>query len=386
MLTRLKGFLILLTMALLPTFLIWLPFFARLKSFWGIPLPLMGMATIVANYDGPLFMVVAKTFYNPEMIKNLFQFPLPVEYYAAHFPLFPLLIRVFSYTLGYPYAMLAVTLASSFLALYFFNRLAKSFVGKEDSLWLTLVFAFLPARWLIVRSVGSAEPLFIAGLIASVYYFRKGNYWRAAIWGIVAQLTKSPGILLFLAYLAIIIGPEIKRLSISSLAKWPEILALKKVFPILLIPLSLLSVFILYGIKLGDFLAYFHSGDNIHLFFPPFSIFNYSAPWVGTFWLEEVIFVYLLGLLGLSNLIRNKEIVLSWVTGVFLVSLFFVAHRDVIRYALPTVPFLLISFYPTLIRREFKTIMVLLIIPIYLFSLAYISQNVMPISDWAPFL
>ena len=102
--------------------------------------------------------------------------------------------------------------------------------------------------------------------------------------------------------------------------------------------------------------------------------------------MEEVILVYLLGLLGLANLIRNKETVLSWVTAIFLVSLFFVAHRDVIRYALPAVPFLLISFSPTLVKKEFRIIMLLLIIPTYLFSLAYISQNVMPISDWAPFL
>ena len=148
MLARFKGLLFLVALSLLPTLLIWLPFFARLKSLWGIPLPDSGMATIVANYDGPLFMVVAKTFYNPELIKNLFQFPLPVEYYAAHFPLFPLLIRTFSFALGFPYAMLGITLVSSFLALYFFKRLAEEFVGRENSLFLTLVFALLPARWL----------------------------------------------------------------------------------------------------------------------------------------------------------------------------------------------------------------------------------------------
>ena len=70
MLARFKGLLFLVAMSLLPTLLIWLPFFARLKSLWGIPLPDSGMATIVANYDGPLFMVVAKTVYNPELTKT----------------------------------------------------------------------------------------------------------------------------------------------------------------------------------------------------------------------------------------------------------------------------------------------------------------------------
>jgi len=386
MISRLKGLLPIIIISFLPTLLIWLPFFARLKSLWGIPLPPGGMATIVANYDGPLFMVVAKTFYNPEAIKNLFQFPLPVEYYAAHFPLFPILIKSLSFLLNLPYSMLTITLASSFLALYFFKKLAQEFVGSQNALWLTFIFAVLPARWLIVRSVGSAEPLFVAAIVASVYYFRRKSYWLAGIWGALAQFTKSPGILLFVAYFISIIYPELKKLSVTPLNKWPEVLNLKKVYPISSIPLTLLVIFIIYQIRLGDFLAYFHSGDNIHLFFLPFSIFNYSSPWVGTFWLEEVIFVYLLGLLGLFNLIKNKESVMSWVTGLFLTSLFFVAHRDVIRYALPIVPFLIISYAPTLIRREFRIIVLLLIIPIYLFSLSYISQNVMPISNWAPFL
>lgn len=386
MISRLKGLLAIVIISILPSLFLWLPFFLRIKSIWGIPLPQSGMATIVANYDGPLFMVVAKSLYNPEAIKSFFEFPLKVEYYAAHFPLFPLFIRLAALLLGYPYAMLAVTLLSSLLALYFFKKLAEEFVGKENSLWLTLVFAFLPARWLIVRSVGSAEPLFIAGVLASVYYFRKNRFLLAGIWGSVAQLTKSPGILLFIAYLACIIAPAISKLSVSAIGDWPRVLNIKKIYPILLIPLSLLIIFLFYQIRLGDFLAYFHSGDNIHLVFPPFSIFNYSAPWVGTFWLEEVIFVYLLGLFGLAALIRNKETVLAWVTGIFLFSIFFVAHRDIVRYALPIVPFLLIAFSPTLIRKDTRIIILFLIIPIYLFSLSYISQNAMPISDWTPFL
>jgi len=382
---KLKGFLFVLTVSLLPTLFIWLPFFARLTSFWGIPLHENGMATIVSNYDGPLYLAVAKTFYDPQTIKTSFQFPLPVEYYAAHFPLFPLLTKLLAYLLGYPYAMLAITLASSVVATYFFKKLAEEYVDYKDTYFLTFVFALFPARWLIVRSVGAAEPLFIAGILASVYYFRKKNYWASGLWGAVAQLTKSPGILLFVAYGLALIYPEIKRLSVSKFAKW-EGVDIKKIYPLLLIPAALLAVFVIYQIRLNDFLAYFHSGDNIHLMFPPFSIFNYSSPWVGTFWLEEVIFVYLFGLLGLFNMIKNKDTIVAWVSGIFLFSLFFVTHRDIIRYVLPIVPFLLLTFSPYLIKREFKIAFFFLIIPVYLFSLAYISQNVMPISDWAPFL
>ena len=372
MLDKIKNFIPILLISLIPTILIWLPFFSRAKTLWNIPLPQNGMATIIANYDGPLYLITAKTLYNKTEIAANYQFPLPTEYYAAHFPLFPLLIRTFSTVSNYPYAMLITTLISSILAIYFFNKLISTFVEKKDALFLTLLFSIFPARWLVVRSVGSADPLFVAGIIASVYYFKDKKYWLAAIWGVIAQLTKSPGILLFISYAIYFI--------------WQKRLDIKKYIPLLLIPFSLLAVFAFYGMVTGDFFAYFHSGDNIHLSFPPFQIFNYSAPWVGTFWLEEIIFIYLIGALGVYKLFQRKEYELATFSAVFFTLTLFIAHRDLVRYVLPLVPFLFVAFSDILIKKEFKIALGVIIIPIFLYSLAFISQNVMPISNWAPFL
>jgi hypothetical protein len=382
---KIKRLLPIVAISLIPTLLVWLPFFLRLGNFWGIPLPQNGMATIVANYDGPLYIVAAKSFYNPETI-NTFEFSLPAKYYAAHFPLFPLLIKALAVFFGFPYAMLTLTLATSLLALYFFYKFIKDYVNEKNALLLTLIFSLLPARFLIVRSVGSPEPLFVAAIIASIYYFRKEKYLWAGIWGAIAQLTKSPGIVLFLAYGGVILSARLGKIATAGAANWFKSLELKKYLPLILIPAALLIVFIFYGLTLGDFFAYFRSGDNIHLIFPPFSIFNYSAPWVGTFWLEEVIFVYLFGVLTIVRLINFRERVLAWFVGIFFASLLFVSHRDLIRYALPLTPFVILAFSETLLKREFKIALAVLAIPIYLFSLAYISQNVMPISDWTPFL
>lgn len=382
---KLKNILSIILISLVPTILLWIPFFFRLKSVWGIPIPQTGMGTIVANYDGPLHIVVAKTLYNPALVGG-FEFGLPDSYYAAHFPLYPVLIRVFAPIFGFPYSMLLVTLLGSIIATYFFYVFIQEFVKKENALWVTLIFALFPARWLIVRSVGSAEPLFLASIIASLHYFRKEKYLMAGIWGAIAQITKSPAILLYLAFFLYLALPRLKTFATITASKWATTVDFKKIFSISLIPLALLSVFIFYKIQLNDFLAYFHSGDNIHLFFPPFQIFNYSQPWVGTFWLEEVIFVYLFGLLGLIKLVQMKESHLVWFVGIFFASTLFVSHRDIIRYSLPVVPFLFAAFSDTLVKKEFKLAFAVLIVPIYLFSLAYISQNVMPISDWAPLL
>jgi len=385
MMKKIQRLLLLVAISLIPTFFVWLPFFARLKSLWGIPLPQVGMATIVSNYDGPIYLVIAKSLYNPDIIGASFQFPLPLEYYAAHFPLFPFLIRLFSIFLGFPYSMLFITVAASCLATYFFYKFIRQYQNEGNSLFLALVFSLFPARWLIVKSVGSAEPLFMAGLLASIYYFQNKKYLLAGIWGALAQLAKPPGILLFVAYILAIFAPVIKN-AITTNKNILKLTEIKKYWPILFIPLALVLVFSLFGLQFKNFWAYFNSGDNIHLMFPPFSIFNYSAPWVGTFWLEEVVFIYLLGILGVLKLIKEKDHVVSWFAGIFILSILFVAHRDIVRYALPAVPFIIKAYSNTLITKEFKIAFAIIIIPIFLFSLAYISQNTMPISNWAPFL
>lgn len=374
---RLKALIPLVLMTLIPTLLIWIPFFYQLKSFWTIPLPQQGMATIVSNFDGPLYIVAAKTLYNPELIGEMYQFPLSNEYYSAHFPLFPVLIKLFALILGHPYSMLFVTVVSSFLALFFFYKHAQDITDNHNALWLTMIFAVFPARWLIVRSVGSPEPFFIACILASTYFFGKQKFLWAGIWGLLAQMTKSPAILLFIAYFLQIVLTQIKDFRNFKPLKY---------LPLLLIPLGVAIVFSFYKLVYGDFWVYFKSGDNMHLFFPPFQIFNYNASWVGTFWLEEVILIYLIGILGVYRLYQEKLYTYFFFALTFFIPLLFVAHRDLMRYALPLVPFLLLGYKDFLIKKEFKVALAALIIPVYLYSLTFISQNTMPISDWAPFL
>jgi len=383
---KFSKFLIITCFSIIPVLLIWLPFLLKLESFWGIPLPQTGLATIASNYDGPLYIVVAKTFYNSQKIMENYSFTLPVEYYAAHFPLYPFLIYLFSFFTNSPYAMLFVTQISSIFALWYFYLLANKILKNENkALFLTFIFSIFPARWLIVRSVGSPEPLFVGLILASLFYFLKKNYLLAGIFGGLAQFTKSPAILLFFAYALYLISTHISAIGNKKVIDWIKEFEIKTAF-ILFIPLSLIGLFYIYFLTMNDFFAYFNSGDNIHLFFPPFQIFNYSAPWVNTHWLEEIIFIYTIGAMGLINLVKQKYNVLAWFYAIFFTSLLFVSHRDILRYASPIIPLLIISFEKTLNSREFKYILILIIIPIYLFALTFISQNTMQISDWTSLL
>lgn len=385
---KLRVFLILGFVSLVTTFILWLPFILKLPQFWGMKLNTGGMATVVANYDGPYYIVAAKTLYNPELIAKNFSFPLSPIYYSAHYPLFPLLIRGIATLIpwaNYPYAMIAVTLSTSILAAWMFYLLLNQLGLKKEGLWLSTLFLVLPSRYLITRSIGSPEPLFILLIISSIYFFDRRNYWLAGLFGALAQITKPPAILLFFSYILAVMVPYWGELARTSAANWLKKLPWKT-YPLLLIPAALLGLWGFYGHTYGSFFAYFHSGDNIHLQFPPFQIFNPNQPWVGTFWLEEIIWIYLFGALATVYLIKQRRAALASFTGVFFFSLLFVSHRDLARYSLPLVPFAFVAFSNVLSKPEFKWIMALLILPIYLFAIAFITNNVTPVSDWSPLL
>jgi Gpi18-like mannosyltransferase len=255
-----------------------------------------------------------------------------------------------------------------------FYKYLREFKLSKNAWWLTLVFMIFPARWLAVRSIGSPEPWFIFFILASLYFFKKGKYFYAAVLGALAQLTKSPAILLFGAYGIYLLIQSIKLKKIQFQA-WP-LLLMVAVVPLL---------FWFYGVRTGDFLAYFHSGDNIHLFWPPFSVFT-RQDWVGNFWLEDIIWTWLIFGLGILKLKKKNLTIEYYFAGLYFISTLFVAHRDISRYILPIAPLVLIGWNKTLQKKEFMIIAAILVIPIILFTWNFLLNNTAPIADWAPYL
>jgi len=375
-------FLFLLT--ILSTITLWLPFILEIGG--------KNMLSVFANYDGPYYLVVAKTLYDRLKISTIFSLPTSLEYYPAHLPAYPLLIKLLNLFMPGPWAMLSVTVLSTCFAVSFFYLLLKKFRLSTNPFWLSICFLFLPARWLVVRSIGSPEPLFIGAILASFYFFKsafdKGennlfspfksvtlDFFLAGVFGAIAQITKTPGILLFVGYALYLFYRWLK----TQKMPW-------EAYPLLLIPLSIIPTFWFYQIKTGDFLAYFHSGDNFHLVFPPFQSFITGRNWIGDFWLEDMIYVYFLGILTVLQLIKLKYFDLASFAGVFFTATLFISHRDLSRYSLPLIPFSLIAFSPFLERREFKIAFFFILIPIYLYAINFISHNTAPIADWTPYL
>ena len=345
------------------TALVWLPFFKNGQ-----------MSRVFANYDGPNYIIIAKCWYDKTCIRKKFSLPLPLEYYPAHFPGYSFLISIFDQFLPGWWAMLLVNLISTGTMITTFYFLLKELKIKGP-LFLSAILLFLPARVLVLRSVGAPETLFISALLLSILFFRKKNYLLSGISLAIAQVTKTPAILLFLAYtISILINDKFK------IKKW-----LKK-WPLLLGPLAILPVFLLFRQQTGDFLAYFYSGDNFHLVQLPFQSFIASRSWLGDFWLEDIIYIYLLGGLAIAYLYKKyRWDIITIFPGIFYLSTLFVTHRDISRYSAPLYPFWLIAFASFLKKKEFKIVFWLLLPAVYLYAINFINYNTAPVADWTPY-
>lgn len=317
----------------------------------------VGMRTVYQNYDGPYYAAVAKCFYNKDCLGKSFDFPLKLEYYPAHFPLYPLLIRLIG-QMGLIRAGVFINLLAGVAGAIAVYEVA------NRKLWAGLAWLFFWPRMWAARSIAGPETLFILFIVLSLWFYDKKKYFYSGILGTLAVVTKSPGILLFVAYLF----------------NWN-----KKAWPVLLIPLGLLGVFGVFGVTTGDFLAYFHSGDNIHLQALPFRVFDSNQSWVGTFWLEDILWIYLIGGIGVARAIRKNR-VFGVFGAVFYATILFVSHRDIARYSLPLVPVVLLGLSDILEKKEVKWAIALLVIPMFFYTINFLTHNQLPIADWGPFL
>lgn len=339
----------------------------------------VSLETVFFNYDGPNYMIISKCGYNKNCIGPNFSLPQPVEYYPAHLPGYPILINFVSNFVSTPKAMLLVTLFGSiFLTLILFEFL-KLFIKKKTAYWLSILFLFFPARLFVLRQIGAPETWFLASIIASVFYFKKGKYLVAAIFAALAQTLKTPGILLFASYGIMAIYELIKNKNFG--------VVFKKYFWFILTPIIIFAIFTLYRLQTGDFWAYFHSGDNFHLNALPYLVFISTKSWINTIWLEDILYLYLIAIYGVYHLFKKYKFdIITIFPLVFTIATLFVAHRDISRYITPVYPFLLLAFAKFLNKKSLKIIFIILIPAILLYAINFVVGNVAPIANWAPFL
>lgn len=365
---------LLLTITFVSTFLVWFGFYKNFPQKLGFPSTTL--ETVFANYDGPNYMVVAKCLYDKDCIAKNFSLPQPLEYYPAHLPGFPLLIRYFSLFTNTPKGMLLATLFGSLffsvVSFYFY----KLFFKEKTAFWLAFLTIFFPARLFVLRLVGAPETWFLSFTLLSIIFFKKKNLLISAIFAALSQLLKSPGILLFVAYFIIAVLDYLKTKKFNY-----------RYLFYLLVPFTATGIFYYYYLQTGDFLAYFHSGDNIHLTPFPYQVFVSTRAWINTIWLEDVIYVFALCFFAVAKLWKKYKLDILFIFPlIFTIASVLVAHRDISRYMIPVYPFVFLAFGKKIASFKVRLIFFLLIPAVILYAINFIIGNIAPITTWAPYL
>lgn len=369
---------VLIILTVLVSLSFWFAFYNNLPQKLGFPKT--SLETVYSNYDGPNYMVISKCGYSKSCIATNFSLPMPLEYYPAHFPGFPLIIKYFSFYTITPKAMLLASLFGSvFLSVisyYFFGL----FLNSQKSFILSLLMIFFPARLLVLRLVGAPETWFIALTLLSIILFHRQKYFYSASMAALSLLLKSPGILLFGVYILLALLEYKNNKNLYQI--------IKRYYPYLIFaPITVFSIFYTYYLQTGDFWAYFHSGDNIHLNFLPYLVFISNHTWINTIWLEDVIYILLISFFGLGRLYKKYKFSIYFIYPlIFTLAAVFVAHRDISRYIAPVYPFLFLAFSKLLSKKQTRLIFVLLLPAFILFAVNFIIGNIAPISDWTPYL
>jgi len=370
--------LLLILLTFISSLALWLIFYFNLPQKIGFPAS--SLETIYSNYDGPNYLVISKCGYLKDCIGPNYSLPQPLEYYPAHLPGYPLIIRLFDLITSGPKAMLLASLFGSiFLSLssYHFFKL---FFNRQRSFILSAMLLFIPPRLFILRSIGAPESWFIGAILTSIIFFKKDRIWLSAIFAAFAQLLKSPGVLLTLSYAVIAIYQLVKH-------KTTFIKTITKYFPYILTPVTLLLIFYSYYLQTGDFFAYFHSGDNFHLNLFPYLVFISNNTWVDSIWLEEIIYIYFLSIYAVYRLIKKLKIdIVTVFPAIFVFATLLVSHRDISRYIAPVYPFLFLAFAKKITKKSVIIILLLILPAIILYAINFIIGNTAPISDWANYL
>ncbi len=366
-----QNILVLLGLTFAVSLFFWLIFYFNLPHFLGFPQ--VSLETIYQNYDGPNYLAISKCGYNFTCLGQNFALPLPLEYYPAHLPAYPALIKFFDLFTTGPKAMLLSTLSGSLFLTYAFYQFLRLFIKPKKSFWLSAIFLFLPARFLLLRLVGAPETWFVGLILASITSFKTKKYWLSAIFAALAQTFKSPGIILFFSYFIFILCRSEHRRGIY------------KFIPYLLVPITGLLIFYLYYLQTDDFLAYFHTGDNIHLTLLPFSVFVSNRSWIQTIWLEDVLYIFTLIFVALKLLFKKFKLDIVFIFPlVFTIASVMVAHRDISRYISPVYPFALLALKKPILKNKY---ILLLIIPgVILYTINFLIGNTLTLNNWAPYL
>lgn len=343
--------------------LIWAPFYFRIgpeKS----EIRLKGFELVQRTYDGPLYAIAAKSLYRADVISGLKTFD--AKYFAIHPPGYPMLIRIVAPVFGYLNGMLFVNFIGTIALAASIYYLIDNTLKIKEPLYLTTLILLTP-RMLVSSAIGSSEIIFLFCINLSLILIYKQRYLMAGLFAMYASFTRVPGVILGISLFSYLF---IRRNDFKANMR----IIIPASFSIL--GFGLMCLF--YQRQYGDFFAYFNSGAVVPTGII-YSQFFINARLVGDRYLEDILFYF--GIAWITLLGRSKELpplvsIFSWITFAFVIT---ISHREMSRYILPLIPFL-IAMQSEFLRKSYVKIGLVLLLPaIYLYSVNFIANYSYPL-------
>lgn len=186
--------------------------------------------------------------------------PLKRHFVIVYMPFYPLLVKLFSFVLkNYLLSALVVSNLAYAAAGYFLYKLTRLEYSEDTALRAVFYFSIFPTAYFL--HIGYTESLFLALVISSYYFARKGRWALCAVCGMLATGTRMTGVVLIpvlaLEYLDQI-GFQLKRLKKDFL--W-----------LALVPLGTIAYLVINYLVFGDpfkFLDILHTSFHKHLSWP----------------------------------------------------------------------------------------------------------------------
>jgi hypothetical protein len=190
----------------------------------------------LANFDGVHYLSIAKDGYKP------------LTYFF--FPIYPLLIRVVSDVAGIDdiWAGIIISHFALLAALVGLVKLMELDFGANEIFWTVVFLLSFPTSFFL----GSVytESVFLAFSVWSFYFFRKKNFLRSSLLGMIATATRVSGLALVPAFLWNIWEERKVNNKKARLAR---------IAPTLAIPFGLAFYMIYLKFISGDALAFLHN-------------------------------------------------------------------------------------------------------------------------------
>ena len=322
---------------------------------------LRGMTPVYRFWDGPNFLTVARGLYEIQPDNPLLAYVYNPRFFAAYLPFYPMCVRALGWV-GYERALLLVSILAATAAVLLFYRLARDVWKLPSPFFLALVFLFLPPRWVLYRSTGATEALYMAMTLASIWWFEKGRVRLASGAAALAALTRISGLMIAPAYAVLLIQRK----------RYRSLLWLG------LIPAGLLAYFLFCSVRFGDFFAYFTPhGEKLARPLP----FGFLPVLFQKGLYHQVEFHILLALVyavGISRL-RPYPVIFSYCLFELALHLC-LSTEDWSRYFLSMAPFALVVGYRELIDTRFFR----WILPVLAALSIYYAQEVIPLNGCRP--